>query len=97
MARKKLYKSAADRQKAYRVRKGQKARTILKGIFISRPHQDTTPMGLMTSWNVRLPNDHYVNVTTYSDEDAQIVEQFFKESKIRRESFKARWKHLLKK
>ena len=97
MPRKKQHKSAAERQKAYRLRKGQKARTILRGIVVSRPHGDTGPMGGMTNWNVKLPNDGYVNITSYDDNNSQIVEQFLRESKIPREPFYTRWKSMMKK
>jgi hypothetical protein len=92
---KKKYKTPAERQKAYRLRKGQKARTILKGIVVSRPHREIATFGLLTSWNVRLPNDSYVNVSAHGKQDADLVEQFFKESRIPREPFRARWKGIL--
>jgi hypothetical protein len=96
MPRKKEYKSAAERQKAYRLRKGQKARTILRGIVVSHPRGDSSPMGAMTSWNVKLPNGGYVNITSYDDNNSRIVEQFLKQSKIPREPFYTRWKSIMK-
>jgi hypothetical protein len=92
---KKKYNTHAERQKAYRLRKGQKARTILKGIVVSHPHREIAAFGLLVSWNVRLPNGNYVNLAANNEQDVDLVEQFFKESRIPREPFKARWKEIL--
>jgi hypothetical protein len=90
LGRRRQYRTAAEKQKAYRLRKGQRVRTILKGIIVSKCRYDS--LSGWCGWNVRLPNGSYIDFGTFSGEDQQIIESFLKASKIPREPFLKRWR-----